>query len=131
MMKHQLVIYEVSIEYQAGTTDITFSNILYYKLSLFNIFICHNSRSTFLGLQTIPPLTSYFECKAYEKWTETKALWHLNNIQKIVDKILKKRKIIFQSTIHSLNNIQYKREQKDRQKSHELVPIRFLWFFFS
>ena len=56
--------------------------------------------------------------KAYEKWTETKALWHVNNIQKIVDKILKKtRKIIFQSTIHSLNNnIQDKREQdRDRK----------------
>lgn len=42
--------------------DVTFPNIFNYKLSSFNIFICHNPSSTFLCLQEIPYLTSYFEC---------------------------------------------------------------------
>ena len=31
--------------------EVTFSHILYYKFSVLDIFICHNSRATFFSLQ--------------------------------------------------------------------------------
>jgi hypothetical protein len=42
--------------------QVTFSHIFYYKLSLFDIFIRHDSRTTFLSLQATAQFKLVFYC---------------------------------------------------------------------